>query len=284
MKILEKNNYKKLTLPLQQVTINNLFARAVIEQKVTGEVYVDDKNNPQTFYVIHPYGMTLLFGKSNNPSFNNSFKDYALNKTGSRNRYEWMQAFPNSWDNVLSELFNGYLIKSADNISKPEKGIIELNTRVNFKFSKEKYLANRKSVTNTDIQIVKTDRQMFRDMGGSVVPLYFWDSEDDFLQHGFGYSLFYKNQLASMAFSSYWFGNQFEMGIETKEAFRGKGLAEMVCSALIDYCLQNNYEPIWSCRLENTGSYKLALKLGFEPSLTLPYYRLSTGTAIYYSR
>lgn len=34
-------------------------------------------------------------------------------------------------------------------------------------------------------------------------------------------------------------------------------------------------EPIWSCRLENTGSYKLAQKIGFLPTAEIPYYRLS---------
>jgi hypothetical protein len=34
-------------------------------------------------------------------------------------------------------------------------------------------------------------------------------------------------------------------------------------------------EPVWACRLENDGSYKLAQKLGFEPVLEIPYYRLS---------
>jgi RimJ/RimL family protein N-acetyltransferase len=68
--------------------------------------------------------------------------------------------------------------------------------------------------------------------------------------------------------------NYLELGIETVEAYRGKGLAQSVCSALIDYCLQNNYEPVWSCRFENTASYRLAQKLGFEPVSTRTYYKL----------
>lgn len=68
--------------------------------------------------------------------------------------------------------------------------------------------------------------------------------------------------------------NQLEFGIETVDGFRGKGFAFHTASSLIDYCLENNYEPVWACRLENTGSYKLAEKLGFEPTVTLPYYKL----------
>jgi RimJ/RimL family protein N-acetyltransferase len=112
-------------------------------------------------------------------------------------------------------------------------------------------------------------------MEGGVVPSRFWDSEDDFFRNGLAYALFYKGELASMAFSSYWFDDQFELGIETKDKFRGKGFAELVCSALIDYCISHDYEPIWACRLENSGSYKLAQKLGFKPGIEIPYYRLS---------
>lgn len=276
MERLHEVDYHKLTEPLQQVTINNLFARAVVEQKVKGQVFVDDSNNPSTFYVIHPYGMTLLFGKSNNPSFNNRFREYALNQNGARNTHEWMQAFPNSWDTVLQDLFGESLIPAAHNTTQQEKGIIELNTRVNFTFNKEKLLANHKPVTDPDIRIIPANGELFREMKGSVIPANFWNNEADFLKNGLAYCLFYQDQLASMAFSSFWFGNRFELGIETIASFRGKGFARLVCSALIDYCLANEYEPIWACRLENTGSYQLALQLGFDVSKTIPYYRLSS--------
>ncbi len=275
MVLLDKADYNKVIQPLKGVAINSLFARAVVEQTVAGKIYVDNPIHPETFYIVHPYGMTLLFGESNNKIFNEAFKNYALNKDNSRNNFEWMQAFPNNWDNVLSTLFKDTLIKSVDNTEKIERGIIELNTRVNFKFNINKHQPLSTQNIDKDISIVRANGQMFRDMQGSVVPLYFWDNEEDFLNNGVAFALFYKDELASMSFSSYWFDNDFEMGIETKEKYRGKGLAELVCRAIIDYCIANNYEPIWSCRLENIGSYKLAQKLGYDPTLYLPYYRLS---------
>jgi len=275
MKLLEKEDYNILTEPLKKVTINNLFARSVIEHKVTGKIFVDNPDNPKTFYVIHPYGMTLLFGESNNEVFNKGLRDYALNINHVRDKHEWMQAFPDIWDNVLNELFKDCLIKPAENLTKKETGIIELNTRVNFKFNQDKYLNFRKINLDPDIKIVRTDRQIFTDMKGSVVPFYFWDNEGDFLKNGVGFSLFYKDKLASTAYSSYIHDDKFELGIETIAEFRGKGFAELTCSALIDYCIENNYEPIWSCRLENIGSYKLAQKIGFTPIDEIPYYKLS---------
>lgn len=274
MQLLDKSEYSKVADPLSKVTINTLFARSVVESKVTGKIYVDNINDPGTFYVVHPYCMTLLFGNSGNASFNAKFRNYALNIDKGKAGTEWMQAFPNKWDGVLQDLFDGVLIPSAVNAGGTDNGIVELNTRVNFKFNKEKYIRRRRDPVSADVMVFRTDRNMFREMRGSVVPMRFWDNEDDFFENGLAYSLLYKGELASMAFSSFWFGDQFELGIETIEKFRGRGLAELVCSALIDHCLDNSYEPIWSCRLENVGSYKLAQKLGFDPVVEIPYYRL----------
>ena len=80
MKELDKEKYSKVVDALSEVKINNLFARAVVENHVSGKVYVDDTDIPTTFYVVHPYGMSLLFGKHNNQEFNQALKVYALNK------------------------------------------------------------------------------------------------------------------------------------------------------------------------------------------------------------
>jgi L-amino acid N-acyltransferase YncA len=275
MELLDKNQYSKLTDKVKEVSFNNLFARAVVENLVTGTIYVDNPLDIKTAYIVHPYGMTLLLGDTNQDHFNEQFKEYALNTENKRKSFEWMQSYPGHWETKLNELFGDQLISSEKNGLRHEKGIIELNTRVNFKFDKATFLAKKVANSNPEIKIVPADRQQFREMRGTVVPKYFWDCEDDFFDNGMAYSLLYKGELASMAFASYKFDDQFELGIETHPEFRGKGLAEIVCSALIDYCIEKNYEPIWACRKENTGSYKLAPKLGFHPALELPYYRLS---------
>lgn len=275
MILLEKERYNELIVPLTKVKINNLFARSVIENCVSGTVYVDNKNEPKTFYVVHPYGISLLFGECNNKDFNDSFRNYALNTNKIRDKHEWMQAFPNDWNRVLYELFKDCIIKSSDNIENKENEIIELNTRVNFKFNHDKYLDFKKKNIVTDLKIVRTDKQIFKDMKGSVIPLYFWDNADDFYENGVGFSLFHDSKLASTAYSVFIHDDKLEIGIETVEEFRGKGFAQYTCSSLIDYCIDNKYEPIWSCKLENIGSYKLAQKIGFEPSAEIPFYRLS---------
>ncbi|MCP4460684.1 MAG: GNAT family N-acetyltransferase [Cytophagales bacterium] len=272
MILLDEKKYHLAEEPLNGVTINNLFARSVVEKNVIGNIFVDNEDNPSTFYVIHPYGMTLLFGDCNNEEFNNAFKNYSLKANQHRNQMHWMQAFPSSWDDVLLDLYKGNLLESsdsADNIA------IELNTRLNFKFNLAKYQEFKQKNTNNELDIVRTDKTMFENMVGSVVPSYFWDTAEDFFSKGIGFSVLHENKIATTAYSSVLLDKTLELGMETIEEFRGKGFAQHACSALIDYCLENDFEPIWACRLENIGSYKLAVKLGFEPTLKLPYYKLN---------
>jgi len=273
--ILDQSKYDIVKKPLGDVTINNLFARSVVEKKVMGAVFVDNTERPKTFHVVHPYGMSLLFGETSNDDFNSNFFDYALNTFKVREKHEWLQVFPEYWHKKILVLFGENLIKHGDNLGNDKKNIIEENTRVNFGFNKEKYLDLKSKINNKGYKILRMDQQLYQHMEGSVVPKYFWDNAESFNNYGVGYSVIYEDNVASTAFSSYIHENQLELGIETIEACRGKGFAIYTCSSLIDYCLDNDYEPVWSCRLENIGSYKLAQKLGFEPTAYIPYYRLS---------
>ncbi len=275
MKLLDKNFYELLTNHLKQVKINHLFARSVIENKIGGQVFVDNIENPKTCYVVHPYGMSLLFGDSKNSDFNTKFLNYSLNATKERDKHVWMQAYPGDWDQVLAELYGSNLIRSAENNENRASGIVELNTRINFKFNREKYILNKTMSLPPTCAIVPTDKKLYEEMTGSVIPAYFWNSADDFIQNGIGFSLLCNKKLATTAYSAFIHDNQLELGIETVPEFRGKGFARLACSALIDYCIENDYEPVWACRLENIGSFKLAEMLGFEVDKEIPYYRLS---------
>jgi len=272
---LQTSKYHKLVEPLKSVKFNKFFALAIIEKHIRGEVFVDNVHSPQSFYVIHPYGMSLLFGNWKNIEFNAALFDYAIHMNQPRHNYIWIQAYPNEWNGVLKKLFQSVLIKPEENKRKKGPITVELQTRVNFKFNFEKYKVIRADGIKQGLDIVSSNKEIFKEMKGSVVPSSFWDSSKEFLNRGVGFSLFHANKLVTTAFSAFVHDNSLELGMETFEEYRGKGFAKQACFALIDYCIENNYEPIWSCSYENMGSYNLALKLGFEPSLKIPYYRLS---------
>lgn len=274
MILLQKQDYYKVTEHLKQIAVNHLFARFIIEQKVDGKVFVDNPESPASFYILHPYSMSLLFGNVDNSEFNKSLTAYLLNTDKHRQKFEWLQAPENKWQAFLSDTFGDRFIAVEENRGAVNNKI-EITTRVNFKFNKEKYNAIS-AMTPVDKQVVRTEIVHYDAiLGGAVIPENFWNTRDDFFQNGVGFTSLSDNEVASTAFSSFIFDDTLEIGIETAQPYKGKGHAFAACSALINYCIENNYEPVWSCKKDNIGSYRLACRLGFEPTFTLPFYRLN---------
>ncbi len=268
---LKTENYHKVLEPLSKVAINHLFARTVLEQKMDGEVFVDDLDKPTTFYIKHAYGMSLLFGKTDNAEFNRQLKSYLLNENNVRQSSEWLQVFPSEWNEKLDQLLNEKILEPSAAVSDGTQ-LIKWS-RVNFRFNRLKYSSKQQPVPE-GLKLERTVPALFSQISGSVIPSCFWRNRHEFANNAIGFSLRHDEKPVSTAFASFIHDLQLEIGIETSSAFRGKGLAQISCSALIDYCLANNFEPIWSCRLENAGSFMLAQKLGFEPTLIHPYYQL----------
>ena len=275
MILLPVHKYSVLKEQIKEVQRNVLFARSVVEKHLSGIIYVDNVNEPRTSLIAHPYGMLLLMGDSNNIEFNDRFKSYAFNTAKIRAKHEWLITPSPEWDNVLTDLFGDSLIKTSENSGKEASGKIELNGRQNFSFNVQKYAQFEKRTIPEHDLIVKTDAVLFEQMTGSVIPQKFWDNAKDFETNGSGYTLLHNGEIAATAFSAFVHENRLEIGIETVEKYRGNGYAELVCCKLIDECLESGLVPVWSCRSENTASVRLDGKLGFETTLSFPFYRLS---------
>ncbi|KWX77598.1 GNAT family N-acetyltransferase [Paenibacillus jilunlii] len=275
---LEVQDYYKGLPALDEVKINTLFARAVLEQHIPGKVYADSKAKPGAFYVVHPYGMSLVYGNAAAPDFYHWLSDYITDRAEKRVQAEWLQGDPaGAWSeriDAIAAVHNSALPVSGRGAQQDDQRAIQKNTRVNFRLDHEAYFAARAQFFKQEADLVRTGKEHFFAQTGSVLPRFFWRDEEHFVAEGAGYSILEDGGVASTAFSSCITADQLEIGIETAEASRGKGYAFTVCAALIDYCLDHRLEPVWACRLENQGSYHLAQKLGFKPSLTLPYYRL----------
>ncbi len=276
---LPREQHWKAEKPLEAVPFNTLFASTVVDNVLTGQIYVDNVQNPSVFLVAHPYGMSLLFGRTGDAGFNSSLREYMADAKGIRKAMEWLQVHPAEWKPVLGELLGSDLVRKECPAEMPsaapdDPGKVIEYTRVNFLFNKDRYIAFAGRYSAPPEIIVKTDAKLFHDIQGQVIPKHFWKDVDHFLGEGVGFTLMAEGRAASTAFCAFAKDNMLEIGIETPPEFRGKGYAVHACKALIDYCMENGYEPIWSCRLENAVSFNLAQKLGFEPVLYVPYYQL----------
>jgi hypothetical protein len=91
-----------------------------------------------------------------------------------------------------------------------------------------------------------------------------WGAVQNFLAHGFGCCVLADGELASACDTPFCAGGRAEIGVETKEAYRRKGLASQACAAFIRESLRRELEPVWECWWENEASRNLAKRLGFE--------------------
>ncbi|MEW4370617.1 GNAT family N-acetyltransferase [Paenibacillus kandeliae] len=91
----------------------------------------------------------------------------------------------------------------------------------------------------------------------------YWGSVENYLQHGFGYAIWYEEEPVCACISIIANDICAEIDIETHKDHRGKGLAQIVAHAFIQECIRRGLYPRWDCLADNDASRKLALKLGF---------------------
>ena len=277
MEILDPGDYSLAMPNLGSVNFNTLFARMIVDGYLPGTIYVDDASNPRSFLIAHPYGMSLLLGDSGNEGFNRSLHDYMMNTDRKRKRHEWLQAYPHTWESAIEGILGKGLVKKDATSPTPPpdeiRKVVEL-ARVNFRFDEKRFRKNPGDAAPLPDAIVRTTPAMFDSIQGQVVPRYFWRDAGQFSEEGAGFSRLADGNPVSTAFSAFVADGILELGIETVPEHRGKGHAEQACRALIEHCMDNGLEPVWSCRRDNTPSLSLAGKLGFEPTLFIPYYQL----------
>ena len=274
MKLLPLDDYKLAIPKLREVAINNLFARSVVENHVKGKIYVDNYENPRAFYVIHPYGMSLLYGDVSDDFLQIELKDYLLGSNGLRKVSEWLQVFPSELENRIDRVLGNKISNISDKNRNSSGNAVVKHKRVNFKFNQRKFEKYKCKINLDEYSFCEVDTALYNETNGSVVPNKFWNNASDFALHSVGFSLIVKGQAVAVAFASFRHDEMLELGMETKSEYRRRGFAGIVSAKLVEYCLERELEPIWSCRQGNQGSYNLAIKLGFEPIAILPYYEL----------
>lgn len=255
--------------PLDEVGINVGFARAVIGDKVDGELWVDRAASPRAAHALHPYGMSLLWGDALDEALEPVLDHLRAGRY--RNRDEWLQVDPRwqalDWDALLDAVTAEAATESGGH--RPVR-----YSRVNFTFDPARFLALHPSDAIPAGALARRATAPDFELAGSVVPKFFWRDAAQFLAHGGGWCIERDGAVGAIAFSSFRFDHELELGIETMPASRRQGLALAVATVMIRDLVAAGLTPVWSCRKENTASYELALRLGFQATKIIPYYRL----------
>jgi GNAT superfamily N-acetyltransferase len=98
---------------------------------------------------------------------------------------------------------------------------------------------------------------------------------EGFLENCFSFCAVASGEIAGWCMSEYNTGDRFEIGIETTEKHRRRGLALQTAKATINYGIARGYRLVgWHCWADNMASNGLAQALGFSHVCEYPAYVL----------
>lgn len=113
-------------------------------------------------------------------------------------------------------------------------------------------------------EIRELDERLLSRLDGHITPSFSWESSKRFLENGKGFCAVCGDTPAAWAFSAAVSDTEIDIGVETLELFRGKGLAAAVAGKMAEYVLCAGKKPVWACHADNTASHRTALKVGFK--------------------
>lgn len=250
---------------LHHLPIFTGFAEVVIEGLAPGRIFAADGVG----HIQHRYGMGLVWGEGIGVAFPEVI---AHLKSGAyRSKDEWLQIDPRwdylDWDGALGAEAGGDV---------PGGDRVQRYSRVNFDFDPALFNDRHDGPVLPDgwrIAPLAAEAYDLDDI--AVSPVQFWRDYTVFTAQGGGVvALSPSGEVGAMAFSATRGEGWLEIGIETRAAYRGQGLARAVAVAMIEKCLRRGVKPVWACRKENAASLHLAQSLGFVVTKELPFYRL----------
>lgn len=105
--------------------------------------------------------------------------------------------------------------------------------------------------------------EFYKKIEGRIIPSFSWASPEQFLKEGFGYIALDQGQVCAVSFSAAVSSDEIDIGVETHEDYRGKGLAAVLSDRMCEHILEVGKNPVWAHSSSNLGSMKTALKCGF---------------------
>ena len=101
-----------------------------------------------------------------------------------------------------------------------------------------------------------------------------WSTIDNFFNKGFGFTAIYEDQICGWCYSVCVLEKRAEIYIETLENFRNRGIAYAMAWEMMNFCLENKYQPEWEAWEEKGFSIRIAKNLGYELDYTYNVYEM----------
>ncbi|MCT1399447.1 GNAT family N-acetyltransferase [Paenibacillus sp. p3-SID867] len=238
----------------------NIEVRAVVSGNNPGGVYVDHPTEPTAALIwIEGQKGFQIVGDAQSTTFITELAEYMRNHIEPKLQEQdinWVEIGldPDPWDKTIQNIFQ------ERRISSDTQHVFTLR-------GKPQHIEFQDSVVNIqpiNREVLKSKRLENHSFLEKKI-LRFWDSIDSFLEQGFGYFVEDNHNVVSLCFSAFVVDKTHAIDIETLEEHKRRNYGAAVAQAFVQECLQKGIRPYWDCTPENTGSIRLAEKVGMTP-------------------
>lgn len=231
------------------------FSHAVIEERMPGQVWVDDTSSPATAVVMSDADFCLAFGEPRGDLVRESLREI-LAANHSEKPELW--ATTDAWAEAL-----GFLGPPASRNEFHFDGLPDSVARLP--------IPSRYRLASLDAGLAAT----FGQAGVDPWVVRIWGGPERFATEAFGWAVLDDSgRLASFCTTCSIGGGEAEIEIGTADLHRRRGLAAVAGAKFISDCLERGLVPAWTCAAGNAGSNRLAEILGFRYARTISGYPL----------
>lgn len=244
--------------PLFQEFDFHLAIEAVLSGVVPGQIYVDDPSSPRSA-LLWVENRFYLAGSPQNEEFNQGlrrlFDEEIYPQARDSDELMFVLYYSSDWEASIFDLLNDKH-PMRDGRQYYACGAVEVDWR-------------------TVVEPGFTLRAVDRDLLGSDQLLHIDELRDEvlsespsiehYLSHRFGFCLLQGDAITGWCLSEYNTADRCEVGIETVEDYRRRGVATVTAAALVEHALAQGMRRIgWHCWASNAASAATARKAGFE--------------------
>ena len=241
MRKIEKSKYKDYIGYAEKCTANRVYPMSIAGGTQDGEIFKDDKG---CILFWHYCGFAYISGNENPDAFEEIYQDFLTADTDRRFLLITSSAF-------IKEYYSS-------------RGLLQLDNRIEYAHSG---ILEDPAKADDDFYFDRISAENIKDIRGRIIPSFSWKNSDTFLRYGFGFLAKSRRDgcFAAAAFSSAVSPEEVDIGVETAEAYRRRGLASCLAYMMCEEIMRQGRKPVWAHAETNAGSRKTALSIGFEP-------------------
>ena len=239
MKKIYKTDYSEYIEAAKKCTANRVYPLSIAAGVQAGDIYADDRGNVLFW---HYCGFAYISGTAGQDFLEQIYQEFLAADTERR------------FVLITDSQFVAEYYKDRDPL--------QLDQRVEYDHIG---VPEKKPVQDKEFIIERITPENIGCIHGRIVPAFSWESDEAFLNRGFGYIARKGNDFAAIAFSGAVSPEEVDIGVETSEAYRHHGLASHLAVRMCEEIIAQGKKPVWAHAEANEGSRKTAISAGFEP-------------------